>query len=306
MKTRRTYPLDQSPLFRLKSRSRLAGLLKISPGDLRRMTKDVDSAYSEFEVDKKGGGKRGVENPARSLKVAQARIARILGRIEPPGHLFCPVKGRCYVTNAAQHRGQRVVRCLDVKKYFPSVPSRRVFWFFRAVMGCADDVAATLTSIATYRGHLPTGSPLSPIMAYYANMDVWNDIAAICARNGYRLTVYIDDVTVSGAKVSSAVLWEIKQAIFRGGLRYHKEKTFIDRPAEVTGVIIVGDQLRVPNRQLKKLNGFQKTLRQPMAKSEADKLAGRILGMHGQIAQISKLSAPRAVTILAEDSSGGV
>ena len=303
MKTHRTYPIDQSPLFRLKSRSRLAGLLRISPGDLRRLTKDVDSAYLEFEVDKKGGGKRGVENPARSLKVAQARIARILGRIEPPGHLFCPVKGRCYVSNAAHHRGQRVVRCLDVKKYFPSVPSRRVFWFFQSVMGCAADVAATLTSIATYRGHLPTGSPLSPIMAYYANLDVWDDIAAICARNGYRLTVYIDDVTVSGKTVSSAVLWEIKQAIVRGGLRYHKEKTFIDRPAEVTGVIIVGDQLRVPNRQLKKLNGFRKILREPMAKSQADKLAGRILGLHGQIAQISNHGDSKISTILTANST---
>ncbi len=42
-------------------------------------------------------------------------------------------------------------------------------------------------------------------------------------------------------------------AIHASGLRYHKEKVFHDRPARVTGVIVNGEQLAAPNRQLKKI-----------------------------------------------------
>jgi hypothetical protein len=105
----KSYPADQSPLFRLRSKRRLAKLLRVDLPELRRLARQSDTLYTEFEVDKKSGGKRGVENPRRALKLVQARISRLLCRIAPPDYLFCPVKGRCYVRNAAQHRGQRVV-----------------------------------------------------------------------------------------------------------------------------------------------------------------------------------------------------
>ncbi len=227
-----------------------------------------------------------MENPRRELKLVQARIARLLGRITPPDYLFCPVKGRCYVTNAAQHRGQRVVHCLDIRKYFPSTPSRRVYWFFRNIMNCEMDIAAILTRLATYQGHLPTGSPLSPIMAFYAHYDVWEAIASHCKAHGYRLTVYIDDVTISGTALSPTVLWEIKRVIHGAGLRYHKEKRFVDRPSEITGVIVKGDQLVAPNRQLKKLYELQRDLKMPSTPNVKNKLRERLTGIRGQIAQI--------------------
>lgn len=165
---RPTHPLNQSPFYMLGNRAKLASILWISPSELRRLAKRSENLYSEFEVRKKTGGTRSVEHPARGLKVVQSRIAAILSRVTPPSYLFCPVKGRYYVSNAAQHRGQRIVRCLDIRKYFPSTPSRRVFWFFHSVMRCECDIAAILARLATFQQHLPTGSPLSPIMAYFA------------------------------------------------------------------------------------------------------------------------------------------
>ncbi|MXN49406.1 RNA-directed DNA polymerase [Shinella kummerowiae] len=284
---RKAYPLHQSPLFKLKSKKRLSALLKLDMKSIQELAKSADDLYAEFDVPKKAGGVRGVENPRRQLKLVQARIARFLGRIVPPDYLFCPVKGRCYVKNAAQHRGQRVVRCLDIRKYFPSTSSRRVFWFFRNIMQCEADVAAILAKLATYRGHLPTGSPLSPIMAFFAHYDVWEVIASHCTTHGYRLTVYIDDVTISGTTLSPAVLWDIKRAIHRSGLRYHKEKHFVDRPAEITGVIVNGERLVVPNRQLKKLYEIQRDLKQPLIPQLESKLREKLTGLRGQVAQVA-------------------
>jgi hypothetical protein len=164
---RRLYTLNQSPLFKMRNHRKLAALLDMPLAELRRL-RHSDTLYTEFDIPKKSGGARHVENPRRPLKLAQARIARLLSRIVPPDYLFCPVKGRSYVTNAAQHRDNRIVRCLDIRKYFPSTPAYRVYWFFRNIMRCDADVAETLMRLATYQGHLPTGSPLSPIMAYFA------------------------------------------------------------------------------------------------------------------------------------------
>jgi hypothetical protein len=210
------------------------------------------------------------------------------GRIAPPDYLFCPVKGRDYIQNAAKHRGNRVVRCLDIRKFFPSTSSRRVFWFFHTMMQCERDIAATLTRLACYKEHLPTGSPLSPILAYFAHIDVWTTIATICKANGYTLTVYIDDVTISGASVSAKVLWEIKKAIHRAGHRYHKEKLFVDGPAEITGVMVIGNTLVPPNRQHRKIRQSTKALKAPLSVEATRELENRLIGLRSQLRQIRK------------------
>jgi retron-type reverse transcriptase len=281
------YKLDQSPLYKLRSRAKLARLLGVSVTDLRRLTKNADSLYKEFEIRKKNGEMRPVQNPERHLKVVQGRLAKILARIAPPDYLYCPVKGRCYVSNAGQHRGNRDVRCLDIRRYFPSTSSRRVYWFFRSVMGCEKDIAATLACLATYKGCLPTGSRLSPIMAYYSYIDTWDEIARICKEKGYRLTVYIDDVTISGQSVDSDDIWRIKQVIHRSGLRYHKEKAYTDRPPEITGVIVDGERLIVPNRQIAKLAKARKSLSSTTDPEELKKLHDKISGLRGQMAQVA-------------------
>ena len=158
-------------------------------------------------------------------------------------------------------------------------------------MKCEKDIAATLTRLATYKGHLPTGSPLSPILAYFAHYDVWEAIAQICKANGYVLTVYIDDVTISSSKISAAVVWRIKEAIHRSGLRYHKEKVYVDRPAEVTGVILDGGKLITPNRQLKKIKITSQALKAAKREVDARPLREKLSGLRGQMAQIASRQA---------------
>ena len=287
MSIKATHPLHQCPLFKLRTRGKLARLLRISPSELRALELGTDH-YSEFERPKKNGiGTRHVENPHWQLKRVQARIARILGGITPPDFLFCPVKRRCYVTNAAAHRGNRVVQCLDIQKFFPSTPQRRVFWFLNSVMQCNRDIAGLLAKLACYQGHLPTGSPLSPIMAYFAFYDLWAKIAVFCEEKGYTFTVYIDDVTVSGACVPKADMWEIRRMVHGHGLVAHKAKTYVNRPAEVTGVVIREGKLVAPFRQHQKKHQA-KNLLATVVDEERNALMGRIAGIEGQIRQIAQ------------------
>ena len=278
-------PLHQSRLFKVSSPERLALVLGL-PFDQLRSLLALNPRYREFDRPKKTEGVRHCEDPVPPLKALHGRLAKMLARIEAPDFLFCPVKGRCYISNAAAHRHSRVVHCLDIKKFFPNTPSRRVFWFFHRVMQCRRDVAGLLTDLTTFNGRLPTGSPLSPILAYFSFHDMWAGIEAFCHSKGYVLTVYIDDVTVSGLKVPAADLWVIKGMIKRYGLEYHKEKTFIDRPAEISGGIVSGGRLSAPHREDLMRQGASEQLR--IAGDPDGKLRSRIGGLHGQISQIAK------------------
>lgn len=157
-------------------------------------------------------------------------------------------------------------------------------------MECEDDIAGLLTKLATIKGHLPTGSPLSPILSYFSNSDTWASVAAICDTHGLTFTVYIDDITVSGTKVPDKLVWEIKKEIRKGGLRYHKEKKFVDRPAEVTGVIIANGTLDLPRRQHKKRYETHRELVGAVSHNSDNvaQVKARLAGLSGQFGQLPK------------------
>lgn len=290
---RKSYALEQSPFFRLGTRRGLAQVLQIAMSNMKTLS-GPRHLYSHFPAPKKNGGIRWVDNPREDLKKVQRRIAQLLGRITPPEFLFCPVKKRSYVTNAHTHAGNRVVHSLDVKSYFPSTPSWKVYGFFRHTLQCANDVAEVLTKIACCDGHLPTGSPLSPLLAYFAHASVWHEVARIAREHGCVVTVYIDDVTVSGAHVPVHVIWQIKEALHRGGLRYHKEKRAVDRRAEITGVIVRDGKLLVPNRQRAKLRALRQSHARARHPAEAMRVAPKINGLIGQAAQIASANTGTA------------
>lgn len=281
-------PLHQVRLFKVSSPDKLASILGLSVDELRGLT-HLDPAYREFDIEKKGGGLRHCEDPVPSLKAVHQKITKMLSRIEAPDFLYCPVKERCYVSNAAAHRHNRVVHCLDIRKFFPSTPTRRVFWFFHTVLQCRRDVAGLLAELTTFQGRLPTGSPLSPILAYFSFFDMWAEIDDFCRLKEYTVTVYIDDVTISGAKVPKQDIWSIKKIIHRYGLQYHKEKSFIDRPAEITGVIVKSGRLFAPHRQHHKKMRATEELR--ALDEENDELKNKVAGLDGQIRQILRVNA---------------
>lgn len=290
MKISRHYALEQSPLYEMPTKAKLAELLFITRKDLKLLS-ETDNLYRHFPVPKRDGTQRIVDDPCDQLKRVQRRIASLIGRIAPPDVLFCPVKGRSYVNNAAHHRAGRVVHCLDIQTYYPSSPSRRVYWFFNTILKCPKDVAAILSNLACCNGSLATGSPASPVLAYYTHMDTWERVATAVKLAGCALSIYIDDVTISGTKFPKHLVWQVKEIIHGGGLRYHKEKRSVDRPCEVTGVVLRGGQLAAPNRQHRKLREAKRAKSRATDRATAAKFASTLAGLKGQMGQIDKANA---------------
>ncbi len=248
------YSLDQCGLYALKSRAQLAARLGRSAKFIASRA-DKPGLYKVWDEAKKNGGFRTIEAPRDDLKAIQKRIADLLQRVLPPQYLFSPVKGRSYVENALAHRGSKEVRLLDVANYFGNCTALAVFAFFRDGIKCAPDVAWTLTGLATRSGHLPQGSPCSPILSFYSCQPMWDKIASLVHEADCVITIYVDDITVSGPFVPEKLIWEIKQILRRYGHshQHKKERRHLERPAEITGLIIGPNKVCVPHRHYQKM-----------------------------------------------------
>lgn len=282
------HPLNQSKLYRLRTRAKLAAVFGLSEKELQ-LKLLMKQPYSQRQIDTGKNGKiklRDVQEPRGSLRPIHARIKRLLSRIEPPDFLFCPVKQRSYVENAAVHLGARQVRKLDVKTYFPSTPEHRVYWFFHSVVECEKDVASMLAKLLTVHGHLATGSTVSPILSFFAFYDMWYNISDIAKSSDCKLSVYMDDVTISGDTVTDKTIWEVQKQIHSRGLIYHKERNFRGGIAEVTGVLLRDGKTLIPNRQHQKAHLTRVELRETDDIDRAVSLDQRLTGLKSQRKQI--------------------
>jgi len=164
MAEQKGYEVNQPPLYRLTSPTRLFRVLGID-AELAEMLLAADENYIKFTEKKTG---RPVEWPKPKLRAAHKRIANLLCRIVTPEFLHSAVRGKSYISNAAAHSADSRSVKIDIRKFFPSTRAQQVFHFFRDKMECAPDVAGVLTKLLTVDGHLATGSSASPILSYFA------------------------------------------------------------------------------------------------------------------------------------------
>ncbi|QHQ34519.1 reverse transcriptase family protein [Algicella marina] len=303
------YHLKDSPFFRLRSRKQLAELLRVSANTLDEISHRSDLYVRRWKHKKLKDHERGawlkqppppekaesyrpIDIPDVQLKAMQKRIGDLLGRVKAPEFLFSPVKGRSYVENAAHHKESKAFWLLDVADYFPSCSANNVAHFFHRVLECSRDVTAVLVHLVTLNECLPQGSPCSPILAYYSNSHVWLAVEELVKARDCKLSLYADDITISGDVVPKALIWDIKKLIFGNGLRLKdsKEVSLINAPADITGVIVKEGGTHLPNRQLKMIA----ELKQLRARTTNPKLRGRLdEQISGRLSQRKQVENPK-------------
>lgn len=303
LRERKGYELRDSPLFRVRTRKKLAEILQSSIGEiddlLSRESLYVRKWKHKTEKDKwilsepsssEASSYRPIDIPDKRLKRIQSRIADLLARVSVPDWLFSPVKGRSYVDNAARHKSSRAFWLLDIADYFPSCSDNNVAHFFRAKMDCSPDVVAILVSLTTWKRALPQGSPCSPALAYYSNLDMWQLIAQSVTNADLTHSVYADDITISGPQVKKSVIWDIKKLIHKHGhkIKAAKELSLIDSPADITGVIVADGRTKLPNRQLKRLFELRGERHRARSAREQMLLDQKIAGREAQRKQVEQ------------------
>ncbi|MFW5440353.1 MAG: RNA-directed DNA polymerase, partial [Methylophilaceae bacterium] len=166
---RKQYHIDQSPLYKLIGLNQLEQCLDIKLHRLPKLLKP--KAYRTFIKDG-----RDIQHPVGWLNKVHERIAKLLARIEVPDYVYHK-KGRSHILNAHEHKGHHGVIKTDISAYYPSVSRQHIKAMFINEFKCAKDVAGTLADICSYNGmHLPTGSPISGYIAFFANKELYDSV----------------------------------------------------------------------------------------------------------------------------------
>ena len=163
-----------------------------------------------------------------------------------------------------EHRGKHPVGKTDLSRFFPSISEEKIIQMFRDVFICPKDVATVLGKICSYNGHLPTGSYISGYIAFFCAKPMFDEIEKICTARNIKMTVFVDDITFSGTAVNQVFLQTIKRVIKRHGFICKRKKTKLYQASDtkkITGVILVGTSVRVPNSLHHKAYSARKLLK---------------------------------------------
>ena len=248
------YPLERSPLFELGGPRELAALMKIPIEEIRQIATNPE--YHSFDEAPKRPGKaaRHIQDPRGDTQTLHYRFAKFLNRIERPAFLHSATRGRSHISNAEAHKGVHPVVCADIEKFYENTTRAHVKSFLLRDLLWPMDLATMMADALTINGHLPTGSAVSPILSYFTHRRMFAEIEAICVAAGCTLTLFVDDLTMSGARASMSLLRQIKKILLSRELRAKADK---DKSAPtgsavvITGAVRHGDRLRIRNEHRK-------------------------------------------------------
>lgn len=267
-------------LYGLKSKTKLRELLHIDR-TLYCKGSFVNQKINPY-VSKSGGKERLIEAPEEDIKKIQGIILKSLQQLDYPEYSFSGIKGKCYIDNAKKHQGFDFLFKVDISKFFPNTSRDKVYRLFVEKLKTSPDVANILANFSTVNlsvknnstvleyvervnikqnNHLITGSPISAIMSYLANIDMFEKMYQYAEENKINMTVYIDDVVFSANhNISYVFRNKILQIIkdFGYDISIKKCKWYSKGTVKkVTGVILDKDNsLQVPNRLIKKVHDY--------------------------------------------------
>lgn len=242
-----TYPINQSALYECHSKKKLAKLLNTNINTINDITLNLNDNYSLVEQKKKNGKVRQTYNPSKKLKTIQKRLHILLKYIELPEYVFSK-KYNSHVGAAKNHCGFGYAYSLDIKDFFPSVKFEKIYSFFRYDLKCSQDVAYKLAKLSTYQNKLVQGSPASQCLAVLSNLKMIKEIYYVTQTDNLKLSIYVDDITISGERISKAVKDQVKFIIKKHGFNYHKEKQGgLKKGARIHNIMVKRRGIELPN-----------------------------------------------------------
>lgn len=208
--------------------------------------------YKHFEIPKKSGGFRDIDEPLPSLKEIQTWILNNI--LNPASKIYVSQVAKAFIPNvglrdnARFHRGMKRVVSLDLSNFFGSIRVEEIFGIF-SKMGYCKSVSMMLARLCMYKGVLPQGAPTSPMLSNMMFYDLDKKIFSYCQKRKIRYTRYADDMTFSGNDINpQRLISYVKMIVNTRHLSINEEKTKVMGAGcsqRVTG-IVVNKSLQVP------------------------------------------------------------
>lgn len=275
------YAFDASPWVQDLTQRDVAELLSWKKQQLEALIRDKER-YVKREAKQIGTKLRNLAVPTGKLRTVHERLKFHLNKIKQPDYLFSPRKGRGQRDNAEHHAEQNHFLSLDIKQFYPSTTDEHIFRWFHHVAGLRVDVAGLLTKLIAIDGKMPFGSPVSPVLTTHVHRAMFDEIYAVCQGEGLKMSLWVDDLTISGAFVRGELVEKIRSIIRKQGFQTHKIKfRSSSRPVIVTGVPIEKRRVRAPRALHGRVEEGYATLRQELTGVERGRAIDRLLSALG-------------------------
>jgi retron-type reverse transcriptase len=260
--------------------------------------------YDNFKVPKKSGrGRRDINAPNNSLKVLQRSVYhKLLKRLHLHQAATAYILGRSIFDNALPHIRQEVVINIDLKDFFGSISSDKVYryWHF---LGWDVETSIILKNICCYKGSLPQGSPTSPALSNLCNQLLDARLEGLAKRNKGQYTRYSDDLTFSFSNPyihKRGILEKIRQILDSEGYEIQeKKKIRIQRShqRQTTTGLVVNDKVNLPKEMRKRIRAMRHHLSKgTLLENDIQRLTGyeSLLKMIGKV---NTTDAPRRIEL---------
>ena len=297
----------------LVSLRKLAFTIRVPLTELQKIAseaqRDWRSHYGHFSKIKRSGTARHIYPPKPRLKDIQRRLNRyVLETLDYGDNAHGSLRGCSPASNALPHAGARMVVTNDIKAFFPSVSSRRVYRMLRREQHFGRDVAGLITRLTTIEGRLPEGAPTSSFLANLVLVRALDGaMADDLAERSIVYTRYVDDLTFSGDNPLPFITISAK-LLSRCGLKVHRPKRPVDaladsthakvekpklratpshRPQEVTGLLVnTPHRVTMPRADRDKVRAAIHHFRSSSSPADAQR---ELASIHSRIARVAKL-----------------
>ena len=207
----------------------LSKYLGLAPQHLFYLIALSDELYTEIKIPKKTKRRRYRKNyiPNLELKGAQRSILKeILSQIEVSRYAHAYVKGKSIVGAAQALAGRQSVLKFDIKDFFPSISSSRVYGLFRALR-FNERVSWMLMRLCTYDDSLCQGAPTSPYISNLICRRLDRNLFDLANSWGLSYLRYSDDLYFYGAKNFRYKMFKnyVRPIIRENGFQLNARKT---------------------------------------------------------------------------------
>ena len=308
-------PLKPLSLVSMRKFERRLGLPRAT---LQEIAEQCDSYYmpradekplQPFAHVKKNPKIRLLDCPQGPLKEVQRRIYRTLLRdLELPEYLCGGVKGHSVLDNVALHAGESLIVTIDIKSWFPSITSNDVHFVWYTVLKCSREIADLLTSLTTFNGHLPQGSPASMALSNLVLYSIDLPIRRAAASLGVNYSCWVDDLVFSGEN-ARRMIPVVKSTLKVAGFKISQPKLKVmgTTKQKVINGIIPGRKPSIPKQTRERIRSALHHLRVkniceqvPMGKLLVQDVERYIATQKGKLAYFRNVN-PQQTRLLEEE-----
>lgn len=230
---------------------------------LLALSNAIGKHYRHFEIPKKNGGVRSIEEPYPSLKEIQTWILQkvltpaSMKNVSPVAKAFMP--GKSLRDNSRFHRNKKYVVALDIHDFFNSIHFGAVYGVFKQ-MGYNESVSTLMSILCTYKNSLPQGAPTSPMLSNLVFRHVDDSIFEYCQKRKILYTRYADDMIFSSDDLNyNHLISYVTMVVKNFHMEINKQKTRVmgrGMRQYVTGTVV--------NDKLQASRQYRKRIRQEM------------------------------------------